>query len=92
MALNLKKKVKTTWIVPRGLFSPIALIAGSELRLILWWQVSFIPCGTFESPCLGKAAAVVRAELPLFTVRRVFSCQNKGMAAKAWDLQEAHRC
>ena len=47
-----------------------------------YFNSSLIPCQKFGSPYLGKAAAAVRAVLPILTrVCSIFMCPHNGMAA-----------
>ena len=62
-------------------------VPGLHLFIYLF-ITSFIPCGKFGLPYLGKATtAAARAALPIpNSACGIFVCPNKGMAADAWDL------
>ena len=52
-----------------------------------FFSTSFVPCGKFGLPYLGKVTAAARAALPIpNSAYGIFLCPNKGMAAIAWDL------
>ena len=51
------------------------------------FSTSFIPCGNFGSPYLGKATAAAGAALSIPNdACGIFEFSNKGIAASAWDL------
>ena len=67
----------------------ILLVPSPSIYLFIYlfhFSTSFILCGKFGSPDLGKATAAARAALPIpNSVCGVFMCANKSMVVNAWD-------